>query len=67
MYALHLSYDTARPAHRRDAYRISIVQTDDAPHPLTQFGPVYNGIVHYHGVYLTHAEARQAANAYRNA
>lgn len=66
-YTLHLSYDTSRPAHRADAYKVSIVQTDRLPHALRQIGPVYNGIVHYRGVYATRDAAHRAASDYRKA
>lgn len=65
MYKLNLSYDTSRPAHRADAYKVSIVPTDRLPHPLRQAGPVFNGIVHYHGVYETREAAHRAACDYR--
>lgn len=65
MYELILTYDTSRPAHRKDAYKMSISPSDAEPCEMEQVGPVFNGIVHYRGVYETRAAAWEAYHLYR--
>jgi hypothetical protein len=62
--AINVTYNTSRNKRDRDAYRVSLLDTEAAPHALRQIGEVWNNVIRYCGVYASRAEAEAAAEEY---
>ena len=63
-YEIRITFDTNGNARSLRNYKISVYETDEAPHEMRQIGPVYDGIVSYRGVFATREEGLRVAVAY---
>jgi hypothetical protein len=62
-YSVWISYDTNRPGTSTRSHKIHIAETHDPVSPMAS-GPVFNGVIRYHGVVSTLVEAIATALEY---